>query len=96
MVTLKDASGNIATAYNGPVTLALGPGFSATLGGTTSVNAVNGVATFTNLSISESGAGYTLVATAGSLPPTTSTPFTITPADAPGNQPRCICRSFVR
>ncbi len=73
VVTLRDANGNIATTYNGPVTLAIGanPG-GGVLGGTATVNAVNGIATFTNLSVNKVGVGYTLVATAGGLPPVTS------------------------
>ena len=44
-VSAEDASGNVDTSYNGPVTLAIATG-TGTLGGTTMVNAVNGVALF--------------------------------------------------
>ncbi len=40
--------------------------------------AVNGTATFANLSVDKSGIGYTLVASSGALSPATSTPFEIT------------------
>src|SRR6185295_4677299 len=49
------------------VTVAIGtnPG-GGTLSGTTTVSAVSGVASFSNLSIDKSGAGYTLTAAAAS------------------------------
>ena len=79
VVTALDANGDVATSYNGPVTIALGnnPG-NATLNGTTTVNAVNGVATFNGISVSKPGSGYTLVATAQGLTEATSDPFTVT------------------
>ena len=55
-VTAEDGSGNTATTYTGPVTLALSGGTSgAVLGGTLTGNAVNGVATFTDLTINTAG-----------------------------------------
>ena len=48
------------------------------LGGTTTVNAVAGIATFSTLSINKAFTGYTLVATAGALT-VTSTAFNIAP-----------------
>ena len=63
-VRVTDANGATLTSYDGPVTLTLdnnaGPG---TLSGITTVNAVNGVATFTGLSIDRAANGYTLRAT---------------------------------
>jgi hypothetical protein len=84
VITVKDADGNTATTYSGPVTIALGanPG-GGTLSGTTTVNAVNGVATFTNLSIDKPGVGYTLVASAAGLSSSTSTAFSVTAAEPP-------------
>ena len=74
----QDASGNLGINFVGPVALALGtnPG-AATLGGTTTVNAVAGVATFTNVSVSKAGTGYTLVASSTGLTAATSNPFTV-------------------
>jgi parallel beta-helix repeat protein len=84
VVTVKDADGNTATTYTGPVTIALGanPG-GGSLSGTLTVNAVNGVATFANLSLGTSGAGYTLVASAAGLSGSTSAAFAITAAAPP-------------
>jgi parallel beta-helix repeat protein len=78
-VSVLDANGDPVTSYTGTITLALGanPG-SAVLSGTTVISAVNGVAAFTNLSVSAPGQGYTLVATADGLPAATSEPFTVT------------------
>ena len=79
VVTVLAEDGNPLTSYTGLVTITLGtnPGGGA-LSGTTSVNAVGGVATFAGLSIDKPGVGYTLIAVSGNLPPATSNPFTIT------------------
>ena len=78
-VAVQDADGNTVTTATTPVTLALGanPG-SATLGGTLTVNAVNGVATFNNLTLDKVGTGYTLTAAAAGLTGATSRTFTVT------------------
>ncbi|MFE8599426.1 S8 family serine peptidase [Archangium violaceum] len=62
-VTLYDEHGNLATHSSAPVSVYLGnnPG-NATLGGTTTVNAEAGVASFDNLTVSRPGSNYTLVA----------------------------------
>ena len=80
-VTVLDALGNPVTSYNGPVTIAIGhnggllaPG---TLSGTKTVNAVNGVATFSDLSIDQPGNGYTLVINGPTLTGAESAPFNI-------------------
>ena len=65
-VTVRDAFGNRATTFNGPVTVVIGRNggvlMPGTLYGTKTVRAVNGVATFADLSIDQPGSGYTLVA----------------------------------
>ena len=55
-------------SFNGNVTIALAsdPG-GGNLGGTLSVTAVNGVATFTGLTINAAGTGYTILASSGGL-----------------------------
>src|SRR5262249_59341988 len=62
------------------VTMALGnnPG-NALLFGSTSQRAVNGVATFSNLSIQKAALGYTLIAGGGGLVTDTSAAFDIRP-----------------
>ena len=72
-VAVEDANGNVVTSDTSNVTLAsaANPG-GGTLGGTLTVAAVNGVATFSNLSINKTGTGYTLTATDGSLTGATS------------------------
>jgi hypothetical protein len=77
-VTVRDAFGNTATGFTGSVTVAIGTNPSGgVLTGTTTRPAVAGVATFPDLSIDKSGAGYTLAATANALIPDTSATFTI-------------------
>src|SRR5207249_2067830 len=81
-VTARDAQGNTATAFAGTVTLGIGINpAGGTLSGTTSA-AVNGVATFSNLSIDKPGTGYTLTADASGLAQATSDAFNITPPPA--------------
>ena len=77
-VTARDAFGNIATQFTGNVTVAIGtnPG-AGTLSGTKTLAATNGVATFSDLSIDNIGAGYTLAASASGLSGVTSDPFNI-------------------
>jgi uncharacterized repeat protein (TIGR03803 family) len=78
-VNIEQNSSNISAGDSSIVTLSIQSGpVGAALGGTTSVAAVNGVATFTNLSLSIPG-DYTLLATDGALSPATSNPFTIQP-----------------
>lgn len=61
-----------------PVNVAIGNNPSeGVLSGTTTQLTVNGVATFANLSINNTGVGYTLVAMSGRLVPATSQAFTI-------------------
>jgi PKD repeat protein len=82
-VTVKavDAAGYTVTSFTGPVTMAIGRNGSllipGTLSGTTTVNAVGGVATFSNLKIDQSGDGYTLVARASGLTSAESASFNI-------------------
>src|SRR5437773_555636 len=79
-VTALDAAGNPVPGYSGNVTVTLGnnPGGS-TLGGTTAVATVNGVASFSTLTLDKTGTGYWLTAIASGLSTATSSGFTITP-----------------
>ena len=81
-VTARDPFGNTATAFSGTVSIALGanpPG--GALSGTTSISAVSGVATFSSLTLSKSGSGYTFVATSAGLGADTTAPFTVNPGN---------------
>lgn len=80
-VTVTDASGNAVTSFTGSVTIAIGhnggiitPG---TLSGTKTGTVVNGVATFSDLSIDQVGNGYTLVVSAGGVVGAESATFNI-------------------
>ncbi|HLL06783.1 MAG TPA: Ig-like domain-containing protein [Myxococcaceae bacterium] len=75
-VTLTDAYGNLAAVGSPTVSLAMSSG-SVTLNGTRVVAPVDGVASFTTLSIDQEGTGYTLTATAGTLTSATSAAFDI-------------------
>src|ERR1017187_1549193 len=58
-VSVEDAQGNVVTTATSPVTIAIGTNPSAgTLAGTLTATPVNGVATFSNLSINNAGTGY--------------------------------------
>ena len=79
-VTVQDAAGNTVTNANDAVTLAIGTNpAGGTLAGTVTVNAVNGVASFGNVSIDQVGSGYTLTASAAGLTAATSPAFDIVP-----------------
>jgi hypothetical protein len=81
VVTIEDPSGHPLTGATNDVTVAIdSPTAGGTLSGTTTVTAVNGVATFGNLSIQKAGTGYILSASSGGSLRTTSVPFAITPA----------------
>ena len=77
-VSVADASGNLVTSFNGNVTIAVSsnPG-GGELSGALTATAVNGVATFTGLSINVASPGYTLEATSGGLTAAITTPITV-------------------
>jgi uncharacterized repeat protein (TIGR03803 family) len=72
-VDVEDAYGNLVATDASPVTLAT----TTALDGTTTVDAANGVAAFSDISIPTAGV-YTLTATDGNLTPATTSPVTIT------------------
>jgi len=81
-VTAFDSTGNVVATFTGNVTVAIGNNgglvSEGKLGGSKQVAAVNGVATFDNLSIDQIGTGYTLTAAAAPFAGDTSAPFDIT------------------
>jgi len=77
LVAVEDSGGNVVATDNSAVTLRIlsnGPG--GTISGTTTVNAVNGIATFSNISFNAVGT-YTIEADDAALSPADSTPFVI-------------------
>jgi hypothetical protein len=77
-VEVIDDAGQRVTGSTAPVTIAIGANAGGgTLGGTKTVSASGGVASFSTLSIDKQGAGYTLVASSPGLTSATSDPFTI-------------------
>lgn len=77
-VTMRDAQGNVATSFTGPVTVSLGNNpAQASLSGTLTRSAVAGVATFDDLVMTRAATGYTLSATAAELEPVSSVAFNV-------------------
>jgi streptogramin lyase len=82
-VQAEDSSGNPVASFNGTVTVGLGinPG-GATLGGTLTATATNGVATFSGLPLNTAASSYTLVVSGVGLGWGVTSPMTVTPAAA--------------
>jgi hypothetical protein len=78
-VEVRDIADGVISGDTSSITIAIGTNPSGgALSGTATVAAVNGVATFTGLSINKAGTGYTLHATDGSLVAADSAAFDIT------------------
>ncbi len=83
VIHAQDAFGNLAASFNGAVTVQLRPDSPpGPLNGTTTVNAVGGVASFSGLNIVTVGANYVLSATSPGLTAASSNAFTITTGTA--------------
>lgn len=81
-VAIQDAGGNVVPTASSTVTIALRDNpTGAILNGTSTVTAVNGVATFSSLSVDRVGTGYTLIASSPGLTSATTLAFTVTAAD---------------
>jgi alpha-tubulin suppressor-like RCC1 family protein len=77
-ISVQDAAGNTVFGATSRITLALAAGpTSGTLTGVTSVNAMNGVAIFSGLSITAAGTGYALAATSPGLASARSTEINV-------------------
>jgi len=77
-VAIQDAVLGTVVAATNPVTIALAANAAgATLSGTTTVAATNGVATFGNLTLDRVGTGYTFLVTSPNLTSSISAPFSI-------------------
>ncbi|HWC73752.1 MAG TPA: hypothetical protein VG454_07425 [Gemmatimonadales bacterium] len=78
-----DSVSRLDTTFSGAITITLGANTTgAGLGGTTTVRAASGVATFGNLTIDKAGS-YTLQASASGATSVTSAPFTIRSVTTP-------------
>jgi subtilase family serine protease len=82
-VSVENSAGTVITTDTSAIALTLSGGTpGATLGGTTTVNAIAGVATFSNLTVNKAGTSYTLSATDGSLTGASSSTFNISAGTA--------------
>ena len=82
-VAIEDAGGNIVSSESRAVTLTIEPGASGgDPVGPVTVSAVDGIATFSNLRVLRTGAGYTLRVLATGLTGAESDPFDITAGPA--------------
>ena len=79
VVQIQDANGNLATGSNAAVNIASSP---VGVGGTVTVNALGGIATFNNLTFTAAN-NYSLIAISSGLGSASSNTFTIA-AGAPG------------
>lgn len=82
-VELRDASGTVVAGARDAVTITLdnNPG-GATIMGSTTVSAIDGVASFSGIALDKSGEGYSLTAATGALTSATSTDFAVGPGTA--------------
>jgi hypothetical protein len=82
-VTAEDASGDTLTGYNGSVTISLAndPG-NGTLGGTLTMTAVDGIASFSGLTLDVADSGYQIQATANGATGATTNAFRVVAAPA--------------
>lgn len=78
VVEVRDASNVLVSSSTSFVAVSLNGGTGGTLSGTLIVQAVGGVATFTDLSINQAGTGYSLTFSAINLTSATSTSFDVT------------------
>jgi hypothetical protein len=82
-VSAEDPAGNVNGSFTANVTIAISTNpASGTLGGTLTVAAVAGVATFTGLTLDKVGAGYVLQATSSGLTSATTSNIAVTAAAA--------------
>jgi hypothetical protein len=81
VIVAQSAPNVTMTGFNGPVTLSIKAGTGTTgalLGGTATVNAVNGVASFSGLALNKAGIGYRLTAASSGLSSVDTAVFDIT------------------
>src|SRR5262249_30772521 len=83
VATAYDPFDNVATSFSGSVAIAIlnNPG-GATLGGTLTVTAQSGVATFSGLTLNKVGTGYTLQVSTSGLTAATTNPLSVRSGEA--------------
>jgi hypothetical protein len=80
-VQAEDSLGNLVSSFSGTVTVGLASNPGGTmLGGTLTVAASGGVATFSGLTLTTAGSGYTLYVSASGPTSTTTSAITVTSA----------------
>ena len=79
VVAAEDGDGNVDTSYSGNVTVT---DWWQTLGGTTTLAAVNGVPPFSNLTLNQADSGEYLYVSGDGLPSVSTNNFSVTPAAA--------------
>ncbi len=83
VVEAVDSHGKVDGSFNGLVTMKLaGNPVHGTLGGLVTIQAVNGIATFSGLTLNKAGAGYSLKATTGTVSTATTRVFNVTASTA--------------
>jgi streptogramin lyase len=95
--SIEDRYGNVVTTASSTVSVAFASNpTGATLGGTLSVTASQGVASFTNLTINKVGSGYTLQVSSSGLTSTVSNSINVTKSGktpVPLSSPACVATS---
>jgi len=82
-IVVRDSTGRSDSSFTGTITVGLASNSTGgLLGGTTVVRPVNGIATFSNLTIDKAGT-YTLEASASGAATVTSSAFSITTVTVP-------------
>jgi len=79
VVMVQDADGKKVDVPATSVTIIVYSGPGGSISGTTTVDVVDGLATFKDLSIDQAGTGYVLIATSRGLTSAKSEPFDVTP-----------------
>ena len=84
-VVVQDSAGATVISSDTTITLSIDPAANpggSTIGGTTTVKALNGIASFGTITLNKSGVGYMLRASSTSLASATSGAFNVTPGTA--------------
>jgi hypothetical protein len=90
-VSVETSSGVVDNTFTGTVTLELVTNSGGSiLGGTTIAPVVNGVATFSGLTLNNPGSGYTLMVSSNGLTSALTTPFNVVPQTPPPPVPPVI------